>query len=83
MKNIKKGLRIALLTAIYWKGYIGSLKLWAATVNNPNFAEQSAKDAFFTFNIMTPTEWICFGSAVCIAVFGAIAGVVWLADNES
>jgi len=28
MKNIKKGLRIALLTAIYWKGYIGSLKLW-------------------------------------------------------
>ena len=26
MKNIKKWLRIALLTAIYWKGYIGGLR---------------------------------------------------------
>lgn len=82
MKNLKKWLRIALLATIFWKGYIGGLKLCAATVNNPNFEEQSAKDAFFTFNIMTPAEWICFGSAVCIMATAAIIGLLWLAGSE-
>lgn len=82
MKDIKKVLRIALLVVIFCKGYVGGLKLWEATLNNPEFKKDSAEDAFFLFNTMTPTEWVCLGSALSITIFSSIVGLIWLATND-
>jgi hypothetical protein len=78
-EKLKNTLRGALLLIIFWKAYVGGTKLWVATVNNNNFVEESNRDAFYVFNIMTPTEWVCLGTALCTTILATVVGFIWLA----